>query len=382
MTVTDQFETTSQSAGAGTSTATAPVPIRSEVARLAPERLARAKAAYATRRVPAVAMQTLITGEVSPNSGDLVLARIDRKRQHGRIELTHGRRANLSVGDEVILCYADRYAPDQFEAEVPSNLGPTHMVAAGGIAAQMVSRCRTVKPATEITPLGLIGNRKGNRINLRDWALPTPPRHPRRPATIAVVGTSMNAGKTSAAAALVNGLSRADLQVGAAKVTGTGAGGDFWKMQDSGATPVLDFTDMGFASTYRIPFVEVERILTGIVDHLAHSGVEVAVLEVADGLLQRETDALLSSEVFRSTVDRVIFAAGDALGAMAGLDWLRQRQIDVTAISGTLTRAPLAVREATAATELPVLSLGQLADPTIALALVEPCFVQELQLAG
>ena len=41
-----------------------------------------------------------------------------------------------------------------------------------------------------------------------------------------VAGTAMNAGKTTAAARLIKGLQRAGLRVGAAKVTGTGAGGD------------------------------------------------------------------------------------------------------------------------------------------------------------
>ena len=61
----------------------------------------------------------------------------------------------------------------------------------------------------------------------------------------------MNSGKTTTAAHLIKGLVQAGLKVGAAKLTGTGAVGDIWLMQDAGANLVLDFTDTGFPSTYR-----------------------------------------------------------------------------------------------------------------------------------
>ncbi len=55
----------------------------------------------------------------------------------------------------------------------------------------------------------------------------------------------MNAGKTTTAASLIKGVTAYGMKVGAAKITGTGAGGDFWFMIDSGTEPVLDFVDAG-----------------------------------------------------------------------------------------------------------------------------------------
>ena len=48
---------------------------------------------------------------------------------------------------------------------------------------------------------------------------------------------------------MVKGLTGAGYRVGAAKVTGTGAGGDLWLMRDHGAYEALDFTDAGMATT-------------------------------------------------------------------------------------------------------------------------------------
>ena len=169
----------------------------------------------------------------------------------------------------------------------------------------------------------------------------------------------MNAGKTTTAANLIKGLVKANVKVGAAKVTGTGAGGDRWTLVDAGASPALDFTDAGYASTYRVPPLQVENILIQLCSHLTVEGVEFIVLEIADGLFQEETGRLLASPAFAALVDGIVFAAGDALGALAGVEWLRRRHLPVLAVSGLLTASPLASREA-AATGLPVISQSRL----------------------
>jgi hypothetical protein len=216
-----------------------------------------------------------------------------------------------------------------------------------------------MKPATEIEPLGVLVNAQGV-INVRDSALgPAPTLRP--PLVVAVVGSSMNAGKTTTAANLIVGLRRRRLRVGAAKVTGTGAGADPWLYRDAGASPVLDFTDSGFASTAGLAAEALEHILTHLTGHVASSGVECLVLEVADGLLQAETAALVESHRFAKTVDAVVFAARDAMSAVAGVEWLQRRNLTVAAVSGLVTASPLARREAAGMVGIPVLTIEELA---------------------
>lgn len=329
-------------------------------------RIAKLKTPYTTRRVPHTAYATLLTDDVKPSVGDLVLVRVAKLGQHRHLELACGRRARLFPGDEIVLAYGNRYAPDQFEAEVPADLGPCHMVAAGGVAARVITRHGKMKAATTITPLGLLGDRTGRAINLADYALDPLPRQAWRPYTVAVVGTSMNAGKTETATNLIRGLSQAGLRVGAAKVTGTGAGGDAWSMADAGAASVLDFTDAGLPSTYLADAQTVESVMTTLLRSHAKSGVDAIVFEVADGLFQRETAALLASRAFADQVDAVVFAAGDAMGSAAGVQWLRAQNLPVVAASGLLTASPLAAREAQTATGLPVLDLDALSSATVA----------------
>lgn len=329
-------------------------------------RVKTAKAAYTTRRIDRDAIYTLLDGEIKPRAGDLLLARVENIGHHKRIELETGRRAPLFPGDEVMVCYGNRYAPDQFEAEVPEDLGACHLVAAGGIASECLSHHGKISMPTQLQPLGLLGDADGRPLNMVDWALAPAAVDAPSPLVIAVVGTSMNAGKTTTAAYLIKGLSRAGMKVGAAKITGTGAGGDRWLMQDAGAFEVVDFTDAGFATTYRTSIQELEGIQSRLMNHLHGNGAEAIVLEIADGLFQQETAALLASARFRSNIDAVFFAAGDAMGASGGVEWLRQHNLPVMGISGCVSASPLAAREAGMASGLPVFGLDQLASADIA----------------
>lgn len=329
-------------------------------AELSPERRDRAKSAYATRRIAQGAMRTLLTGDRAPRPGDLVLARVEKLRQHKRLELAGGRRANLFPGDEVLVCYGNRYAPDQFEAEVPADLSACHLVAAGGVAARMLSRHGAVRSATEIQPLGLVGDERGAPLNLADWALPAVLRSPRRPLTVAVAGTSMNAGKTTTVASMIRGLAKSGLKVGAAKITGTGAGCDRWAMVDAGAEAVMDFTDFGYASTYQVPVAETAAILEAAVAALGREGCDVVVVELADGLLFSETAELIEHARFGQLVSGLVLAAADSMSAGYGAGWLVSRDLPLLALAGKLTSSPLMVRETEAVSDVPVLSLDDL----------------------
>jgi len=219
---------------------------------------------------------------------------------------------------------------------------------------------------TALEPIGLLGNHRGEAVNLADAALPSIAHLGPRPLTVAIVGTTMNSGKTATAAHLTRGLTRAGCRVGAAKVTGTGSGKDTWLMRDAGAGPVFDFTAAGFPSTYRATPEQIEGILELLTDHLAASRVDAIVIEVADGLLQAETATLVPSPCFAARVDRLLFAAGEAMAAASGVEWLRERGLRIHGVSGLLSASPLAAREATAAAEAPVLTLEDLGDPAIA----------------
>jgi len=334
--------------------------ISKHATRLTGKRLSAAKRSFVTRNLPIEHFHYLATDDIKPSSGDIVLARVDKLGQHQRLELPCGRRAHLFPGDEIIVSYGNRYAPDQFLAHIPDTLEPCSLVAAGGIASKVESKHSGVRNATRITPLGFLANHEKQILNLKDCQLPSTSSSPTRPTVLAVVGSSMNGGKTTTMAYLARGLIKAGLSVGAAKITGTGAGPDYWKMRDAGAYPVVDFTDMGYASTYRLEAARVESIMQRQMDYLGHHGVDIILLEIADGLLQKETAALLESKLFRSSVDGLFFASAEALSVKSAVEWIQSHQLPLLGVGGALTASPLVLEETKQLTSVPVFSKEEL----------------------
>jgi len=351
---------------------------------MAPERLTTAKYAYTTRHLAALVAREprgyfLATGShIRPRAGDVVLAEVTLLGQHPRLESPVSRRAQMYVGDEIMVAYGHRYAPDQFEAGVPDTLQPAHLVAAGGVVGLVTAAKDGLETPTEVRPLGLLHNRRGpvSLATVAPYAprspmdpVPLRPR-PQGPPVLAVVGTSMNSGKSTALASLVKGLTHAGLRVAAGKATGTGAGGDPGMFRDAGAASVLDFTDFGLVSTYRLAHQDVVAVFASMVSRLAATARDVVLVEIADGLFQGETARLLSDPIFAELVDQVLFSAGEALSATAGVAQLRRHGIPVAAVTGRLTSSPLALREAEAALDLPVLDTPTLTEPAVALSLL------------
>ena len=298
----------------------------------------------------------------------MILARVGRIGSHKRLQLTSGAYAALWEGDLIVAACGDRYAVDQFGGAAALSPEGCDLLAGGGVVGRLeVSHGRMSAP-THLVPLGRIVDQAGSPLTLARYARIR--ATPGRPDTvIGVVGTGMNSGKTTAAAALIHGLTLAGIRTAGLKATGTGAFCDVQAYEDAGAAFVADFTDDGLASTFRQPLPRIVAALDALLGHAAATGCEVAVVEIADGLLQPETAAILADGRIRARFDGFLFAAGDALSAVGGLATLERFGCNALAVTGLITRAPLAVAELTAARDAWVLDRDRLADPAAATAL-------------
>ena len=130
-------------------------------------------------------------------------------------------------------------------------------------------------------------------------------------------------------------------------------------MNGSGAQHYADFTYLGYPSTY---LLEKEELL-GIFDRLdlkyANNPKNFWVVELADGIIQRETLMLLKSEEVRSRIYRPIFCAYDAFGAIGGLNILTDLDLKPDAMSGVCSSSPLHIRELNDFTNIPVFNSAE-----------------------
>ena len=322
--------------------------------------LTAAKWSYVTRRVEETGSVTLGGSVRPPALGDFVAARIEHLGAHEFLEDPRGRRVRLYPGDVIVGAWGNRYATDFYEGYLSGAGDPVHMLTAGGLIGTVASAHTSRPTPTMLRVLGPLVDADGATMNTDDVA--ATPATPGRPelGTIVVLGSAMNSGKTTTTAAIARGLAKAGLRVGAAKVTGSGSGNDYWAYLDAGADIVSDFLDFGMPSTFGYPVERLVSTMFAIRDGLVEDGADAVVMEIADGVLQEETRALI--EQLPGFADEVVLAVGDALGAIAGIAALGQLGVPVRAITGLVTASPLASREAAIATGLPVLGPAELAN--------------------
>jgi hypothetical protein len=170
----------------------------------------------------------------------------------------------------------------------------------------------------------------------------------------------MNAGKTTTVGTLARALKQGGFRVAAAKITGTAAGKDGRFFTSCGARPVLDFTFAGYPSTYMLSLEELLTIHRTLVGHLRETEPDYILVEVADGIFQRETKMLLECAEFRDDVEHTFFAANDSLSAACGARHLKEYGLPLRAIAGAFTQSTLAMREAEETTGIRCLNLEQM----------------------
>lgn len=333
-----------------------------------PRRLGRVKWGYSTARLPFrpgdAGHESIRLDDEPPRPGDVLIAEVMSIGRHTRIDTPSRTKSKLFEGDHIGVVFAPRYATRQFQAIVPADLSEVHLVCAGGVCGRVVGQPDDMNGATVIRPVGYL-TAHGRRVRMPDHSIKKLPYVPGRTEVIAVVGSSMDSGKTTAAYSLAHGLKLAGLRVGAAKITGTASAKDPMLFVDAGAEPVLDFTDLGLGSTAGLSRDEIREALETLLGSLQGAGVDVAVIEIADGIVQTETRYALEL-MAKMSISGILFTCSDAVAVAGGVARVESYGHDILAVSGTCTRSPLAIVEAQNETTRAVLSKEELMVPEAA----------------
>lgn len=296
-----------------------------------------------------------------PEVGDVIYGKIIRLGQHIELENKSGRIHQINDGTKSLFVFGNRYAPDAFEGVIPNKWEhELDLVARSGLVAKLVCKNATMKDPTLVHPLGYVVDEDGVVVNTRNYPLILPKHEEKklqRAKLILVVGTSMNSGKSLTCSSIIWALTAAGHEVRGSKITGTSSLKDILRMEDAGATHINDFSYLGHPSTYLLNENELLEIFNFIDLKFANNPKNYWVVEIADGILQRETAMLLMAEAVRSRIHKLIFAAHDSLGAIGGLAILKEKfNLVPDAISGCCSSSPLSIRELKEYTNIPIIN--------------------------
>jgi len=309
-------------------------------------------------------VESYVPTDARPKPGDVMYGRIATLGHHRELENKNGRIHRLTDSTTALFVYGNRYATDAFEAFVPDEpMDYADLVARSGVIGRVEVRNSRVMAPTTVRILGHVVDKAGKPISTRDHSLIEPQstvKKTPRSKLVLVVGTAMNSGKSTAAAAIAWALTSMGHKVRASKVTGTASLKEILHMNDAGAAVYNDFTYLGYPSTYMLPEDEVLGIFNDLDLKFANNPRNFWVVEVADGLMQRETAILLASADVKDRIHRLVFCASDAFGAIGGIHVLEEiYDLYPDAISGIVASSPLGIRELTDYTKVPAFDAAE-----------------------
>ncbi len=326
----------------------------------------RIKKTIVTKDIQQYTLNQKINNTYHPISGDLAIFEVVELGKHETVQGEEKRNLAIFEGDWIMGAFADRYATSQFEGYVPTEpLELYDLLSAGGAVGVVKSKnwaLKDIEP-TKLRMIGYVCDEKGKVINSRWYKkarLPFDALVPNSAKVILSIGSTMDSGKTTTAGCVARGLKQTGKRVAFMKFTGTVHTKDRDFVYDAGADAVTDFSDMGFPSTYMIEKEELLDLYQSLLAKLATEKPDFIVMEIADGLLQRETDVLLRSKEFMSTIHSVIFSCGDSLSAFQGIEVLQNLNITPSFISGRFTMSPLLIEEVKQNCDLAVLDMYQI----------------------
>lgn len=320
-------------------------------------------------------------------SGDVIAVRVlTSKSAYNSLELASGRFSALKQGDVVAGALGHRNALQGYAGTVPSHLktgDKINILNLGGVLGVCESYSPLVGAPHECEVLGAVlefpelHSRKGTPANIASRCAPLDQTlQPGIPSVIAIIGSSMNSGKTEACITIIQQLVKRGLRVAAAKATGVSLQRDTLGMEDAGACKTLTFTELGVVTTSSLTAAPLAKTM---LNRLAHENPDVIVMELGDGLIgDYGVSAILADPEIAQKFTNIVFAATDPVGAVGGVNILAQRfSIQPTLITGPTTdnSAGISILER----ELGMVGLNARHHPTeiaeLLLPLLEPALV-------
>jgi len=296
-----------------------------------------------------------------PFVGDLALFRVTRIGSHVRLIDTNNKKMRIYQGDLFVGVFGNRYATDAYEAEV-EGIKDLALLTTAGMVGTIKSRHNSLGGSTELLFLGFLRDKLSNqKINIKQiifqqrCSVPNESK-PKSTNLLVVVGSGMNSGKTTFVRKLVKSFSQQGMVVAACKLTGSISPRDYDEMVAASAFYATDFSDYGFPSTYKCEEKELLRLLETMLADIEKANPEIIIMEIADGVMQKETKFLLSEPLFKKRVGGIMVTADSAPSALYTVQFLENMGYKVKAVSGAITSSPLYVKEFEESSTIPVLS--------------------------
>ena len=279
-----------------------------------------------------------IEENISAFDGVVIIVRVlDTVGRNNRYELCDGRIGRLYKDDVLPVVLGPRRAPHRFSGDVPAIVGcgdVLELLCMSGVVGRLCGEDPTWGRPLLVQALGSPSENR-TPMTLRRSMVEMGQSTEDKAKIVAVVGTSMDSGKTTTACRIIRHFREGTRTVAAVKLAGVGSVQDLNELQDAGAEPVLSFADRGVVATCGVDKIDVEKAATQVLAMANAPKPDLIVAEFGGGLVDeyRVLD-LLRLDGLREHVAAVVVCAGDLTGARGAKNVLKECGLEIAVVSG------------------------------------------------
>jgi hypothetical protein len=286
-------------------------------------------------------------------TGDYVVAEVAEEDPVGSVETATGRLIDVAEGDRIVGALGSRYATIEATGswEDIRDDGQLNLLSGGGLLGRLRSVSTLISRPVSLRYRGHV-HVAGGKATMQGCLTGAPDPSRFRTPVILVIGTSMSAGKTTAAKVVIRRLKEQNHRVVGAKVAGAGRYRDILAMQDAGADAVFDFVDAGLPSTH-CSLEAFGPALDRLLGQMAEVDADVAVVEAGASPLEPYNGAH-AIERLRGRVVFTLLCASDPYAVVGALEAYGLRPDLVT---GPTANTEAGVDLVQRLTDLPVLDV-------------------------
>lgn len=280
-------------------------------------------------------------------SGDYVVGEVELARGPlARAELINGRMAEVAPGDLVVGAFGNRAATLEAVGtwEAIDDSLRFQALTSAGLFGRATSWSAHLRRMVTLVYCGhvLVNGEKQNMVNFVESA----PACELSAPVVMVIGTSMAAGKTTAAKILIRLLKEENRRVVGAKLTGAARYRDILSMADAGADAVFDFVDVGLPSSI-CPVEEFHPRIRGLLHKIAAVDPEVVVAEAGASPLE-PYNGTAAIEELAGQVRCTILCASDPYAAFGVMEAFETLPDLITGIGASTSAAIELIEKLTA----------------------------------
>ena len=311
---------------------------------------ANVKRTSSLRRVPAP--EVLRYRPERGGEGDVCAFELPHDALPIMVEAPNGRLMAIAPGDLFLGTPGYREATRSVCGSIPAGglVSGNHywVLSASGVIGELVGD----SPFDEgyvgrVRYLGAVYEDHGERLNIRQFAVSGPTGPDRNAPVYLIVGTSGEAGKTTAGVTVLRTLRRQGYTtVIALKATGGSSVAELASYQDFGAAQAFDCLDFGLPGTYPAGRNGIGEFFGNALNYCLSLPADAVLVECGGDLVSPNALEFLACLKARRADPKVILAAADALGALAAKQVLAEKGLAISLITGPCTDTP-ALRERT-----------------------------------